>query len=327
MSQVNKEKNISSPEVEIKKDKTWLWILISVVATVLVAGFFIYFITANMYSLKVKDLNHEIERLESELAKRGVLSVYGVIDALPSELIKTDEGSNLEPTDGYMLVTSIKSNNGDKVVYLEISESINQLDSYEDWWTSWTYSIYVKDLGADELLEIYSGPGDKITSNNFFIKKAQAGGCPLMYLPVAWTKNDKKIVFEMVNPTNCGSGGATEYKTFTIDPLGGSILKLATFNAIFIDTYSKVVDADRYKEYIYICNSMDSFLKNSIIVKDVEKETSRVLLSDNYSSYELKSVDVSNNAITYTEKKYKQSGNCVEIDESIPEQVLQLNLN
>jgi hypothetical protein len=232
-----------------------------------------------------------------------------------------DETIKLTPNNGFFITTSILSNKKDKIVYSEISESIKNLEDYK---SDWEYNIFVKDLNTSNVTKIYSYP-EKISLKEFFIKSAKAGGCPFVYFPIAWSNNDTKIILEWGNPTHCGSGGVPKYKYYTINPEGGEITGLATYDSIFFDNYGKIVFVDTSKKSPGYCGPTSQANKGAIILKDIENESEVLLAEENNSSYNLRNIDKDWN-LTYVVKKVIEVNGCSVFDESIPEETKTLKI-
>ncbi|MEA3344211.1 MAG: hypothetical protein U9Q16_00825 [Patescibacteria group bacterium] len=225
---------------------------------------------------------------------------------MSEDLLKKDNSIKLVPNDGFFITTSIVSNKKDKIVYAEISESVKEDSLY----LSCEYSIFTKDLTTDKITKIYSHLSEVYN--------------PLVYFPIAWSKNDKKIILEWGNPIRVGSGGVPYYETFTIDPMGGEISVLATEHSLFIDDYNKVVYVGESENSPSTC-SPDENNRGVIILKEIESGQQKILAEEENSYYVLKNIDEDFN-LTYTIKKVINVDRCSEFDELTPEKSLTLKI-
>lgn len=317
-----------------KQSNRILLISVAVIAIIIVAGTTIYWGLkqthktietehANINNIgKNYDSNTEIPQPN---INTGTPKPY--FTNLPERLQKKENSITLIPNDGFFITTSILSNKKDKIVYSEISESIKNLEDYKAVWEGWEYNIFVKDLTTNKITKIYSYP-TKTSLKELFIKSARAGGCPLVYFPITWSKNDKKIILEWGNPTWCGSGGAPKYETFVIDPNGGEINELATYDSLFFDDYKKVAFVGSSN------NSPDECIPESpsgnsgvIILKDIEDNTQLILAEENNSHYSLKNIN-QNKYLTYTIIKITDTNadGCGEMDQSMPPKTVTIEL-
>lgn len=215
-------------------------------------------------------------------------------DNIGREYIYQVDGYDLEIEDGYILVNSIISNDQEKIVYTEISENVE-----DDLNNDWDYQIKIKNLDSDEVEILYKSETAKVSYRSF-IKAAQAGGCKLMYLPIAWSASDEKVILTWVNPTSCGSGGVPEYKYFTIS-LGDeqSIENLAKSGSVFSDDYSKVVCIEESENTPDICGQ-GCFNNGKIVIKDIDTLEEETIIEEPNSYYEsLKINDDNNNVLKY----------------------------
>jgi len=314
-----------------QNNKTVLYIILSSLATAITIGGSVFLWQNSILKTTKHELNTEIQQLQNHIAQ--LQQQYNKVEPenkqnentpeqkfyfqnLPEQLQKKDETVKLTPNNGFFITTSILSNKKDKIVYSEISESIRNL---QDFRSNWEYHIFVKDLSTNEVVKIYSYP-EKVSLKNFFVKTANAGGCPLVYFPIAWSKNDAKIILEWGNPTSCGSGGAPKYQSYTINSSGGEIIRLSTYDSIFFDNFNKVVFVDTSEKSPGYCGPASQDNNGAIILKDIENESEVLLAEENNSYYSLKNIDENQN-LTYTIKKVIEVNGCSEFDESIPEEI------
>jgi len=228
---------------------------------------------------------------------------------LSKELQQKDSSVTLTPTQGYIITTSIVSHNKDKIVYAEISDCIKAANSYDDsvssTCTNWKYNIFVKDIVNGNIHKIYSYPQKTSWYKDFFVKEAQAGGCTLIDFPLAWSKNDKKIILELGNPTSCGSGGYLQYWFHSINPDGGTIADLAYNGAVFLDSYNKVVDIN-YNPNKGLCDSMGQNIGESILLKEVETGKITKLVGATDTDYAILGVNTQQTELNYTARAIGQ---------------------
>ncbi len=230
---------------------------------------------------------------------------------MPAELLKKNPGINIIPSSGFLLTTSIRSRAGDRAVYGEISDCIGYQNLYDEKEAQkcpdWKYRVLVKDLhtGASSLL--YSFPEEDIYDASAFIPRAHAGGCPLLYVPLAWSKNDKKIILTWGNPTSCGSGlSSSIYSYYLVSPEGGSIKKFVKRGGIFFDDYAKVVSADHNPLSLTACDQMGEENQGKIVVREVETGKETAVLSDRASYFEPRLVSEDGRTLRYSIRRVKE---------------------
>lgn len=113
-----------------------------------------------------------------------------------------------------ILVTSILSNGQDKLAYAVISDCINATPYENSCERNFTYQIWIKTLADDSTRMIYETT-ESYAIARLLIPTAQAGGCPSIFLPDAWSPDDKSLVIGRANPSNsCGSGTGDDFTVF-----------------------------------------------------------------------------------------------------------------
>ena len=237
----------------------------------------------------------------------------------------------MTPTTGYLITTSIVSNSGSKVVYSEISDCIKASNSYgaDGQTCNWKYNVFVKDLQTGKLSKIYSYP----ESTSFFqnlqkliVSEASAGGCQLVYFPIAWSKNDQKIILQWGNPTDCGAGGAPQYLTYALSPAGGSLENLSTYSPVFLDNYNKVVFIDESTKSPSECGPVGQMNYGKIVLKYVETGKTVILLEEPNSSYSSLKANSNQTTLSYSIKKVKNVNGCSGADSSVAEKTGQIQI-
>lgn len=236
----------------------------------------------------------------------------GIFVNLAPELQQQEQWQaiKLSPTLGYIVTTSILSHDKSKVVYSEISDCIKAANSYDASVSSscqnWKYNIFVKNLTTGNVTKIYSYPKTTSWLQNALVKTAQAGGCPLVDFPLAWSKHDTKIILELGNPTSCGSGGYTEYWYHSTNPDGSSFENLAYTDAIFLDDYSKVVYTDRDLNKT-ICGSMGESVGSAIILNNIETGDTTKLAAQPDTDYSIVKMNDQQTELDYIANPIKKA--------------------
>ncbi|MCL5666177.1 MAG: hypothetical protein M1383_00145 [Patescibacteria group bacterium] len=252
--------------------------------------------------------NPEFENIYDEIISS--FDVDNIFANLPKELRQKDYNFKLSPTKGYIITTSIASQDKSKIVYSEISDCIKAANSYNiaesDTCRDWKYNVFVKNLTTGVVKKVYSYPEPVSWYQNLLAKEAHAGGCPLVPFPLAWSKNVDKIVLELGNPTACGSGGYTRYWYFSISPNGGNMENLAYGDAIFLDSYDKVVYTD-FNPNTGICGTMGESVGEGIILKDIESGKITKLVGEPGFTYSIVKINNQQNNLTYTVNKISPS--------------------
>ena len=126
--------------------------------------------------------------------------------------------------------------------------------------------------------------------------------------PLAWSKNDKKIILELGNPTSCGSGGYLEYWFHTISPDGGTMENLAYNGAIFLDSYNKIIDV-KYNSNKGLCNTMGQSVGESIVLKEIETGKVTKLLNGANIDYSIIDTNNQQTQLNYTARKIELTSN------------------
>lgn len=242
---------------------------------------------------------------------------------VPKNLLKKEYEDEVTVSDGYILVSSILSNDKTKIVYTEITDSIRRSES------NWRYDIYVKDLTTSEVVKLYSDPlkmKDEFSIRSLFIKDAKAGGCRSAYLPMAWSPNDEKIILSFTNPTTCGSGRGDIYRYYVMNSGGGEIVKLAGDLAVFDYEYRNVAFVERGENSPKVCNGVNDNNFSRILYSEIEKENSyeKVLLAEENAKYNVLNLN-KEGVLEYSIEKYLDQ-ECAEIDDSKPKEVQKINI-
>lgn len=252
---------------------------------------------------------------------------------LDKNLLKIDPNIKLSPTPGYVITTSILSNSKNKIVYSEISDCIKLANTYcaaqgstPKKTCDWKYNVFVKDLNTGVINKIYSYPTKTTFIDKLKIQKAVAGGCPIVWFPIAWSNNDQKIILRWGNPTVCGSGGGPDYSTQTINIDGTNMNPLATYETLFLNNYAKVIYVGASDKSPTECGPAGQRNWGKIIMKNIESGQETILLEEPNSAYSTLKADISEKILTYTVKKVKEVNGCSEEDKSVPEQEKQIVL-
>lgn len=201
------------------------------------------------------------------------------------------------PNDGFVILNSIYSNNKEEIVYTEMSECITKAENFSSYLedkhvvgqpcSEWDYNIFIKDLESGDVRNIYSESSGKKLS---FIPIAEAGGCRMVHLPIAWSANDKEIILEKLNPSSCGSEPSSSYSYFTISAEGGDVESLATDDALFTTDYDYVIYTENSLESPSFCGPTDNN-NGKIVLKDIEDGSVSTLLEEPNSNYHLLKIE------------------------------------
>ncbi|MFA6024359.1 MAG: hypothetical protein WC777_04060 [Candidatus Gracilibacteria bacterium] len=226
------------------------------------------------------------------------VEVVEVVDE-PLEELKTEVvDTSIKANEGFILLNSIVSNNAQKIVYSEISECAESATNFSTYLTdkyfqgsncdSWVYNVYTVDLASQKVRNIYSSE-DQFS----WIPVAKAGGCQNIYLPIAWSKDDGKIVLESAwPPSNCGADGGSEYLYYTLDSTGGELEPLAPSTALFFSDYSELIFTfSSEKSPSISCGPGSSNNNGKIVVKNIETGEERIVLEEENTYYELVGID------------------------------------
>jgi len=239
---------------------------------------------------------------------------------LPSDLLVKENSISLTPNSGYLIVNSILSNDKTKIAYSEISDCIGQ-ENDPNYRTSgqcdWKYRIYVKDLTSNTTKTLYGYPEDKLSWTDFFVKKVQAGGCPLVYLPIGWSKNDAKVILESVNPTSCGAGGGTtKYLFASVNSNGGSIEGISNSQAKFYDSLLKVIFTGESQKSPAICGPTSQRNNSKLVFFNTETRNNIKVIEEANTDYGLGEVSSDGKQFTYFVRPVTEKDGCAEIDYS-----------
>ncbi len=304
----------------IKNNRLILIIAVSILIAIIIFGLGLY-----LFQKSVSDSKTQITQVTE------VGSIDTIFENLPQELLRRDSKIILTPNVGYLITTSILSNKKDKIVYSEISDCIRAVNNYgvNNQTCNWKYYIFVKDLKTNKLNTIYSYP----ESTSFFqnmqkliVNEAQAGGCPLVYFPIAWSKNDQKIILQWGNPTSCGAGGAPQYLTYTLSPDGGSLEDLSTYQPIFLDNYNKVIFIGESAKSPSECGLVTQKNFGKIVLKYIETGEIKVLLEEENSFYSSLQMKSNETLLSYSVKKVKNVNGCSEANASAVEKIEQIHI-
>lgn len=266
---------------------------------------------------QINQLKEQISKLESQ-QNTAQTEYKNPFVNLPAELQQKDTSTSVIPTSKHMVVNSILSNKKDKIVYSEIADCIgliNDDDNSNDNECDWKYGIYVKDLSTGNTKKIYAYPEEKLSLSDYLIPKVNAGGCALVYLPIGWSKNDKKIILQSVNPTNCGSGGGTISFTFaSINPTGGQTEGISRGSAKFYDNFSKAIILGESQKSPQICGPSDQRNNGKILLMNTETGEDIKVVEENNSDYTLGEINPEQTQIEYIRRPSSTQDGCALID-------------
>lgn len=333
------EPEIQSQQPNTKNNRAVLAVVISVLAAAIIFGSGAYLLAKNSFNNERQMLEQKISTLQTQIdqfkATGGgntspvttnidTSNIDNVFVNLSKELLRRDQKVTLVPNIGYLITTSIVSNGGSKVVYSEISDCIKAANSYgaDGQTCDWKYNVFVKDLQTGKINSVYSYPESTSFLHNLqklVVSEAKAGGCRLVYFPIAWSKNDQKIILQWGNPTSCGSGGAPQYLTYTLSPTGGSLENLSTYSPVFLDKYSKVVFIDESAKSPAECGPVSQTNYGKIVLKYVETGKTVILLEEPNLSYSFLKANSNQTTLSYSVKKVKDINGCSEADASVAE--------
>jgi len=237
---------------------------------------------------------------------------------LPKELQVKDNTISIVPSANYIVVNSILSNKKDRIVYSEISDCIglkNNPDYSNNGECDWKYRIYVKSLPSGQPERLYGYPEDKLTWIDYLIPKVNAGGCPLVYLPIGWSINDKKIILQSVNPTSCGAGGGTtKYLFASVNSEGGSIEGISNVSTKFYENFGKAIVVGESENSPRICGSINQRNNGKILFMNTETRENIKVIEENNSDYSLGEFSSDNTQIEYFRRPALEKNECAVID-------------
>lgn len=247
---------------------------------------------------------------------------------IPSDLLVTEDGFTPPLSDGFILLTSRLSHNGNTLVFSEISECIRDLNTYsnDSATCTWDYHIITLDTRTQKANIIYSISSSPEQST-LFVPIARAGGCQLIYLPVAWSKDDQTIILKWANPTTCGSESPLEFEFFTIHASGGDIAGLAATGALFFDDFDKVVSTSDNPFSPPTCGP-DPNNAGRVSLREVTTGTEMILLDVSGIAYQLVDLNEDNDTIfRYKERSLALRGSCGSVDNAGDEVIKEFNID
>lgn len=244
--------------------------------------------------------------------------VERIINELP-EVSKRNEYSDLKPTDGYYIISSILSNKKDKVVYLELDPNDPVYD----------YNIWIKDLSSGKLIKIYSFSPSKTLNKEQSVKVITGGSSSNHYFPIAWSKNDEKIIIRWDYFGDLtGSGAVSKYKTYIVDTNGDNTIGLATNNAIFFDNYGKVVYVDEDMNGPSECGPASLLNRAMIVLKDIESSNEEVIVNNVHAYYNVQDLNINGNLLyNFRTVTVNKDNNCIILNDNEDTKVETTNIN
>ena len=261
--------------------------------------------------LEINNKNQSIDPKIHQL-QSGEIDNSNIFSVLPKELQVKDSTITINSTTGFIIVNSILSNGKDRIVYSEISDCIK---SEQDYGTrgqcDWKYRIYVKKLGTNNVIKLYGYPEDKLSWADFLIPKVNAGGCPLVYLPIGWSKNDKKIILQSVNPTSCGAGGGTtKYLYASVNSDGGSIEGISNSQTKFYDKYNRAIFVGESEKSPPICEPINQLNNGKLVFFNTETRQEIKSIEESNTDYTLGEVSVDGIQVEYFTKMVTEKNGC-----------------
>jgi len=319
-------------------------IVISVLLTAIIFALGAYVLFKNSLNQKqqleqkIANLQTQIDQSQSEEVKNdtssllGAHSVENILTQVDKKLLQINPNILLKPNAGYMITTSIISNKKDMIVYAEISDCLGLVNVYYNNkpGCDYKYNIFVKNLQTKEVKMIYSYP-EKVTLlknlQKLVISEAKAGGCSVVPFPIAWSKNDQKVVLQWGNPTDCGAGGGPNYLTYTINPAGGKLEPLARYNEVFLDNYDKVVFIDESEKSPSDCGPGPQANNGKIVLKYIEEEKIITLLEEPNSDYSALEIDQNQTTLNYSvEEVFATANGCRDYNRPVTKKIGQIQI-
>ena len=219
------------------------------------------------------------------------ISGLAVTIAPKSELFfDRDLEKNLKPTADKFTFNEILSQGGDKIVYAELSNC----SEGKPYWNGcpWEYSIKIFDGQKKNTATLYRQTNDR-TSDTYMHG--------IIYYPIAWSKNDKKIILGWYNLYEMGQGGLPS--AYALLDLNGGKFKFpgafANCSVTIFDNNTQAVTAtDRNGNFA--CAEGEDVTPEKIIVTNAETEkTVTVVGRDKGFGHAIKSFDPLTRTLIY----------------------------
>jgi len=243
-----------------------------------------------------------------------------IFTVIPYELQIKENSVQVIVSDGFTLINSILSNKKDRIVYSEISSCIESEQNYASYGQcNWKYGIYVIDLLTKTTKKLYGYPEDKLSWIDILIPKIRAGGCPLVYLPIGWSKNDKKIILQSVNPTTCGSGGGTtKFLYASVNPNGGLIEGISNGQTKFYDYYYKAIFVGESDKSPRICAPVNQRNNSKLVFFNIESRENIKIIEQKNTDYSLGEILSDGTSLEYFTRIAIENSECAKVDYSLP---------
>jgi hypothetical protein len=234
--------------------------------------------------------------------------VYGIKNDIvnKSELFADSAlQSKINITPGHFTFNEILSNSGNKIVYAELSDCPDD-PAYSN--CAWDYSIKIFDPSKEQPTTIYTKKVDKESL-------PYAG---IIYYPIAWSKNDKKIILSWYNLYFFGQDFSPP-KYSLLDVNGGEIENPGAFidcNATIFDFNTQAITATDKNGGVLCAEGDYSPSLEQIIITNAETEKTTVVVNKK-SGYGLaiKSFDPITGLLVYTTFPCKETGQMCEATE------------
>jgi hypothetical protein len=187
-------------------------------------------------------------------------------DAILNKDTFKHDTENVENTPGYLIVSTIYSNDKSKLAITEVSKEIFKYDSLDKLF----YTINIKDLKTNKTTLLR-----KINLEDHFQSE----------LPIFWSTNDKYLVTFNTNLPGIGMGGSDDYSYYKkIDISNGNVTDLAPYGVTTADK-RYVLYVENNPSFEQWCTSNWGYPGSNygqITRKKIEDGTTKVLTNQKY---------------------------------------------
>ena len=210
--------------------------------------------------------------------------------------------ANLNIASDHIAFNEILSHSGNKIVYAELTNCPDERTGYAD--CAWDYSIKILDTAKKQTTTIYTQSKDMNSPSYHAI----------IYYPMAWSKNDKKIILGWYNLYFYGQGfSPSQYSVLDVN--GGSVENPGAFidcNAILFDSNTQAITATD-KNGSVACAEGDNITPEQIIVTNAETgKTATIVGKEIGIGHAIKSFDPLTRTLVYTTFQCKETGQICE---------------
>lgn len=235
---------------------------------------------------------------------------------IPLELQTKDNSTPINPEPGFRIINSVRSNNNDRVVYSEVSGCDTSVSEGQSCISikNWKYYVYLKNVNSKEKTVLWEYDRDKLTAYYNPEKEYANSILPMIFLPIAWSPNDKFIILKLFALYGFGSPEGTVFSGYAyIESASGKIKTISadTAQTLFTPDYNYAVFTEESQKSPHECGPVPTNY-SSIAMINFSTGQKKTIIEELNMHYWLTSLS-KDGVLTYTPTQWEtyEDKNCL----------------